>query len=147
MTLDQQIFWGSVFLGACLVVQVAMVVYCSAALKHLGQRYAHSSNWFFISVMTVTTVAFVVLNHTIQVWIWAAAWIHYGVFTDWNVSLYFSMATYATVGYGDVVLNHGTRIFGTFAGVTGILAFGISTAFLVAVMTRILPSHVFGNRG
>ncbi|MEP4702734.1 MAG: potassium channel family protein, partial [Parasphingorhabdus sp.] len=78
---------------------------------------------------------------------WAVAWIHYGVFSDWNLSLYFSMVTYATVGYGDVVLNDGTRIFGTFAGITGILAFGISTAFLVAVMTRILPSHVFGNRG
>lgn len=123
-----------------------MVVYCSTVLAKLGGRFAHRANWFFLSVMTLTTVMFLVLNHTIQVWIWAIAWIHSDVFTDWNMSLYFSMVTYATVGYGDVVLGEGARIFGTFAGVTGILAFGISTAFLVAVITRILPSHVFGNR-
>lgn len=146
MTLQQQLFWGSVFLGACLIVQIAMVVLCSASLKTLGGRYSRSPYWLFLSIMIVTTVGFVVINHTAQVWIWAWAWMHYDVFPDWNLSLYFSMVTYATVGYGDVILDEGLRIFGTFAGVTGILAFGISTAFLVAVMTRILPHHVFGNR-
>lgn len=144
--LGQQVFWGSVFLGSCLVVQVAMVVYCSLVLKRMGDKYARRSNFAFLSVMTVVTILFIVVNHTIQVWIWSFVWIHYGVFADWNLALYFSMVTYATIGYGDVVLGDGLRIFGAFAGITGILAFGISTAFLVAVMTRILPGHVFSNR-
>ncbi len=86
----------------------------------------------------LVAMGFVVLTHTIQVWIWAAAFIHFDVLTDWNTSLYFSMVTYTTLGYGDIVVGEHIRIFGTFASVAGLLAFGLSTAYLVALMSRIL---------
>ncbi len=143
MTLDQQIFWGSVFLLACLAVQIGMVVYCSLTLEKLGGCLSARRSWIYQTVLTLVTLVFVVVNHTVQVWIWAMAWVNMGVMEDWNLSLYFSMVTYSTVGYGDVVLDEGLRIFGTFASVTGVLAFGVSTAFLVAVMTRMLHHKVF----
>ena len=41
--------------------------------------------------------------------------------------------------YGDITLGEGARIFGTFAGVSGVLTIGISTAFLVALMGKLVP--------
>ena len=58
------------------------------------------------------------------------------------MALYFSLVTFTTLGYGDIVLGEGLRIFGAFASVTGLLAFGLSTAFLVALMTRMFEEHL-----
>jgi Ion channel len=58
-------------------------------------------------------------------------------------AVYFALATYTTVGYGDVVLASEHRVFGAMAAVTGMLVFGLSTAFLVAILTRHFPSARF----
>ena len=68
-------------------------------------------------------------------------WVLGSVLPDWNTALYFSLVTFTTVGYGDVVLGEELRIFGTFASVTGLLAFGLSTAYLVALMSRIFENR------
>jgi hypothetical protein len=81
------------------------------------------------------------LTHTVQVWIWAVVWVLGDVLPDWNSALYFSLVTFTTLGYGDIVLGEGLRIFGAFAAVTGLLAFGLSTAFLVALMTRVFQTR------
>ena len=61
-------------------------------------------------------------------------------FESWNTAVYFSIATYTTLGYGDVVLDEGHRIFAAFGAMTGMLAFGISTAFLVGTMRPVSPA-------
>ena len=65
---------------------------------------------------------------------------------DWNTALYFSLVTYTTLGYGDIVLGPDLRIFGAFASVAGLLAFGLSTAYLVALMTQIFEGKLTGSQ-
>jgi len=60
-----------------------------------------------------------------------------GALPDWNTAVYFSLVTYTTLGYGDVVLGPGLRIFAAFSAVTGLLGFGISTAFLVGAIGKV----------
>ncbi len=52
-------------------------------------------------------------------------------------ALYFSTSTYTTIGYGDVVLPRGWRVFGAIEGANGIILLGWSTAFFVSVVGRI----------
>jgi len=54
-------------------------------------------------------------------------------------SIYFSLVTYAALGYGDVVLGEHFRIFGAMESVTGLLMFGITTAFLVGYFSQVSP--------
>lgn len=138
MTLFTQLFWGSVFLTICAVIQVLMIGYAAGVLLRLGTTLKHQSP--FIRLISLVSIGFgmVTLAHTAQVWIWAKAFLAMGVIGDLNSALYFAFATYTTVGYGDLVLGPGTRIFGTFAGMSGILSLGVSTAFLVAVLSRLL---------
>lgn len=140
MSLLSQLFWGSVFLSLCAVVHVLAIGFCANWLSRLSASLTGRRR--FVRLVSLVSVGFVLitLSHTIQVWVWAKAFMLLGVITDLNTSLYFALVTYATVGYGDVVLGPGTRIFGAFAGVSGVLTLGVSTAFLVAVLGRLLSN-------
>jgi hypothetical protein len=85
-------------------------------------------------------VAALILAHTVEVWIWAISLLFLGAVSNVSDAVYFSLVTYTTVGYGDVVLDPEHRVFGAMAAVTGMLVFGLRTAFLVAILTRHFPS-------
>jgi hypothetical protein len=53
-----------------------------------------------------------------------------------ETALYFSLATYTTIGFGDVVVGPGWRVLAGIEGLTGILLIGWSTAFVFAVVNR-----------
>ncbi|HXH15818.1 MAG TPA: potassium channel family protein [Sphingomonas sp.] len=75
--------------------------------------------------------------HGIEIWGYAALYIAVGAMADFETALYFSTTTYATIGYGDILLNSGWRIVGAIEGVNGIILLGWSTAFFVAMVRRI----------
>ena len=80
--------------------------------------------------------------HTIEIWLYAALYIVLAALGSFEQALYFSTVTYATIGYGDVVLAHPWRILGAIEGATGIMMLGWSTAFLVSLLTQVrLLSH------
>ena len=54
-----------------------------------------------------------------------------------ETAFYFSGVTYATIGYGDVVLPQPWRLFGPVEGLTGILMCGLSAGMFFAVVNRI----------
>ena len=58
---------------------------------------------------------------------WFFAGSHFSSFED---AVYFSSATYTTLGYGDIVLTGHWRLLCTFEAINGLILFGISTALL-----------------
>lgn len=80
--------------------------------------------------------------HTIEIWLYALLYLLLGAINDFETSLYFSTVTYASVGYGDVLLPKPWRILGAIEGATGIIMLGWSTAFLVSLLAQLkLLSH------
>ena len=92
-----------------------------------------------IVVFTTISLTSVVIAHTIQVWIWAISFMILDAFDTLSEAIYFALITYTTVGYGDITLGEAHRIYGAMAAVTGLLNFGLSTAFLVGLASRFLP--------
>ena len=78
----------------------------------------------------------IVLLHLIQVGLWAVAFWHAQQLPNLETALYFSIATYTTIGFGDVVVGPGWRVLAGIEGLTGILLLGWSTAFVFAVVNR-----------
>lgn len=95
-------------------------------------------------IFLLVAVFVVVFAHTVQVWAWAVTFRLVTPLADMPTSFYFATVTYTTLGYGDIVLDAGARIMATFCAITGLLTFGISTAFLIGVLSRMLPD-VFGE--
>ena len=72
------------------------------------------------------------LLHALEVAIWAQFYVLERCFSDLETAYYFSLTSYTTLGYGDVLLPRSWRIMGGWEAMTGVLMFGWSTASLVA---------------
>lgn len=140
MTAGSQILLGSALLTVCALVHVGFVALMVPVLTHARGRMTRAGVRFRAMVLTSEAVLLVLVAHTIQVWAWSLAFYLLGAFADFPTSFYFATTTYTTLGYGDLVLQDGLRIFGTFAAITGLLTFGISTALLMGLVVRLLPS-------
>ncbi|AHD00743.1 potassium channel family protein [Leisingera methylohalidivorans] len=137
MTLWNQLLLGSINLSVCMILEISVLVFCSAVLNRLSAGFAKPFKPWQVGLMLVVAIFIILGGHTAQIWIWSAAFVLVGALGDWNTSVYFSLTTYTTLGYGDVVLGPALRIFAAFGAVTGLFAFGISTAFLVSAMGRL----------
>ncbi len=91
--------------------------------------------WLFLRVTW-----WLMLLHLAEIVVWALFYWWQKCLPDVASSLYFSGVTYATIGYGDLVLPEGWRLLGPMEGLTGILMCGLSTGLFVAVMAKIFRS-------
>ena len=133
-----QIFWGSAVLALCCLIHVAAISLGAGLLSRTGKAISNKYRKIKVAVLLTAATGVLVASHTVQVWLWALILFLFGVLGNFYDAVYFSLVTYTTVGYGDIVLPEGFRIFGAFAGVAGLLVFGLSTAFLGALLVRVL---------
>ena len=65
-----------------------------------------------------------------------------GEINDLEPAFYFSMVTFTTLGYGDIVLDERWRLLASFEAATGIIMFGWTTAIVLAAV----QSTYFGKK-
>jgi voltage-gated potassium channel len=82
-------------------------------------------------------VSMLLVLHLVEISVWAAAFTAANVLPDFDTSLYFSLKSYTTVGYGDVLPPNSWRLLGPFEAAVGILMLGWSTGIIVAAVQRI----------
>lgn len=75
--------------------------------------------------------------HSIEIWTYAGLYDVVRAVPDFEAALYFSTATYTTIGYGDLTLPKEWRILGAIEGANGIILLGWSTAFFVSIVSRL----------
>ena len=88
-----------------------------------------------VPMMVAAATLGMLVAHTIEIWGWAVMLLWLGEFSNLESALYFSVVTFSTLGYGDIVLDHQWRLLGAMASVNGIILFGWTTAVVVAVLT------------
>ena len=94
------------------------------------------------TVAMVTMVLGIFLTHTIEVWLWAVAYVALGVVNGLEEAVYFSTVTFTTLGYGDIIPVAGWRVFAAMEAMNGIILIGWSIAYLVAASTRHGPFRI-----
>lgn len=139
MTLLEQMVWGTVILGICSAVHVVAIATAAHWMSGFENKNGKRSWRLNPTILLALAFAVIILAHTVQMWIWAVTFVYLNAIPDIEAALYFAMITNTTLGYGDLVLPGQFRIFGAFAAVTGLLTFGLSTAFLVGLISWLLP--------
>ena len=75
--------------------------------------------------------------HLLEILLWAGFY-RWLCFRSWESAFYFSASSYATVGYGDVVLPWIWRTLGPVESIIGVLMCGLSASFLFAVVSKLV---------
>lgn len=91
-----------------------------------------------------TTIAIIAL-HVTEVLMWAAAycWLPKEAHPlDFPDAVYFSMVTFTTLGYGDIVIESHWRLLAGIEAMAGMLVFGWSSAMLYAAVSQVLTTHI-----
>lgn len=126
---------------ASFMVLVTVIVHLVglAVLSRLlrsHHRLMHPMRIMPLTILLAAAVGIFAI-HTIEIWLYAALYVQLGAIAGFEESLYFSTVTYASIGYGDVLLPQAWRILGAIEGATGVIMLGWSTAFLVSLLARL----------
>jgi hypothetical protein len=89
-------------------------------------------------VMGATLVA--LAGHLVEIGLWAFALDVCGAVRDISSAIYSSAGSYTTSG-SDIVLPPQWKLLGPFEAVAGMLMFGVSTAFIFAVIQRLIHAR------
>jgi len=92
---------------------------------------------FRSAVLMVRFITAFIVLHVLEILLWAGFY-RWLCFPFWETAFYFSTSSYATVGYGDVVLPQTWRTLGPVESVIGVLMCGLSASFLFAIVTRLI---------
>jgi hypothetical protein len=82
------------------------------------------------------------LASVLEVLVWAITYLALNAIQGLEKALYFSMVTFTTLGYGEIVLDEQWRLLASFEAANGIVMFGWTTAIVIAVVQR----HYFGEK-
>ena len=129
--MQRQILFGSLIMAVSTASHITILVLMIGFLPELSAR-----DFGDVVILGAAFVA-ILAGHTIEVWIWAFAFKWTRALETLEEGVYFALVTTTTLGYGDVTLAREWRIFGAMASVSGLMTFGLSTAFLIDVFARI----------
>ncbi|HEX9857748.1 MAG TPA: potassium channel family protein [Paracoccaceae bacterium] len=129
-------------LGSGLLLVSILIAALSAWAMELAFAYGHG--WLMREphrpklMLVIAGVSLWVLGIiTAGVWLWAFAFRGLGVFGTFEEAMYFSLVTYTTLGFGDVLLPQEWRLLAGMAAANGLLNFGLLTALLVEALRHV----------
>ena len=96
-------------------------------------------NMTFIMGATLIALA----GHLMEIALWAFTLNICGAVADTSAAIYSSAGSYTTTG-SDIVLPPRWKLLGPFEAVSGMLMFGLTTAFIFAVIQRLIHARFDG---
>jgi len=127
-------------------ISVAAVVVFVCVLLHVGGLML-MAEWLFnrralieggaktrYGILLILLFSGIMVLHVTETALWAGFYYSRSLFDNFESALYFSMGSYTTIGYGDVVLPQRWRLLGAIEGISGVLLCGISAGFMFAVI-------------
>jgi len=109
-----------------------VILLLKAHVKHWHHRHP-----FVRAYKIGEVVLFMFFLSVVEVSLWAFLYLSLGAIKKMETALYFSMVTFTTLGYGDVLIEEKWRLIAAFEAACGIIIFGMTTALIVAVVQRV----------
>lgn len=126
----------------CLVLQALFISWCLRAYLRF-RPYTQASNAMLPDILVLSAVMLLLmLGNCLQMVLWAGLFVLLGEFDSLVTALYFSGVTFATLGYGDLVLSPQWRLLSALEAANGILMFGVSTAVMTAAVSDVFKHNL-----
>jgi len=128
--------------AVCLLLHVVTIVFLADwILDQRDKRKAQMGMLGYIIILIVSSSVIIIL-HMAEILIWATLYFERSLFPNFETSLYFSITSYTTIGFGDVLLPPAWRMLGGIEAVNGVLLCGLSTAFVFAIVNAMVQMRV-----
>src|SRR5271165_4854718 len=133
--------------AAVLLVLITLAIQCGGAAALIIwirsiPRETRDVRVFRCAALVMQTTIAVIILHGFVILLWASCY-RWLCLPSWESAFYFSASSYATVGYGDVVLPSKWRLLGPLESMVGMLMSGVSIGLLFAAVTHLVD----GNSG
>jgi hypothetical protein len=134
------IFWqlliGSGVIALIVGIHAEMLNFLSANLSRIIEVARRRLHRFANTGVIIVAMLFILLTHTIEVWVWAIVLLATGAVDSLEPALYFALVSFTTVGFGDITLTPEWRLLSALIAANGFLLFGWSTAYMVELIRR-----------
>jgi hypothetical protein len=117
------------YLGCLLMLTVVLHLTWSVAWLNYLKPHSKPSHLVFFAF-----IASMLVVHSLEVILFAVFYLWRDGFAEFADALYFSMVTYSTVGYGDLLLPKTLRLVGAGESLVG----GLMTGWTVAMLLHYL---------
>lgn len=117
--------------GALVLLILTLCLQCAAVamlvewLKRVVAPQIERFDRARAALLVVESTIAIIVIHGLVILLWASFY-RWRCFASWQLAFYFSASSYATVGYGDVVLPGMWRLLGPLESMTGVLMCGVS---------------------
>ncbi|MCM3902660.1 MAG: potassium channel family protein [Pyrinomonadaceae bacterium] len=130
-----------ILVSLCVVIHsLGLVLLADWLINHPLRTNPQFSIRRYTSLL-ISVFAFITLLHLVETVVWAGFYYWWGHFRDFETSWYFSLGSYTTIGYGDVLLPAMWRMLGGIEGINGVLLCGLSTAFLFVIVNNMFRTR------
>ena len=131
--------------AAVLLVLITLLVQCGGAAALIIwirsiPRETQKVRVFRCAALVMQTIVAVILLHGIVILLWAGC--YRGLcLPSWESAFYFSASSYATVGFGDVMLPSKWRLLGPLESMVGMLMAGASVGIVFAAVAHLIDGE------
>lgn len=131
---------GLVILSVLFSAGIFLALEFLMARLHLWlMRPPHRIKLVFVLVTTVIAALGMI---TVSVWVWAIAYLQLGVFLTIEASLYFSLVSFTTLGFGDIILPPEWRILSGMTAANGFLNIGMMSAVVLETLRHVRKNQL-----
>jgi hypothetical protein len=133
----EQLIVALVLTSVTVVIHGLGMNWARRYFKH-SQRLAdaHSRSGSYL-VLMIGIIAIMIATHAVEVLIWALFYGLMGLIPEWVSAVYFSIASYTTLGESGITLPAHWEGLGGFEAMAAMLMFGWSMAMLAAVILKV----------
>ena len=130
-----EISLAAMIVALCLLLHVTVLLGMAEWLLQRRSFLERKDTRIRSALLLIALFSGIMVLHITETSLWAVFYYTRSLFADFESALYFSLTSYTTIGYGDVLLPQKWRLLGAIEGVSGVLLCGVSTAFIFAVIT------------
>jgi len=132
--------WGLPLIVLTSVVHVlGLGLINEKVVRALSGRMDHRHFTTMFAVAMSLTILLATILHALEAAVWAAAYLLLGALPDAKTAMLYSLSALTTYGHANVFLAEHWRLLGAMEALNGMLLFGLTTAFLFAMIQEVWP--------
>ena len=126
----------------CFLIVLTTIVHAAATnyVIHLvvTQTKAKLKQHKYLKMFWISVIVLLMFFASIiEAVIWAISYLALDAVQTVEEALYFSIVTFTTLGFGDIILNESWRLLASLEAANGIIIFGWSTAIVMAAVQKL----------